>query len=83
MVGLSKELEEADLDVKVDGTFLAFDSFINDPTQSSYAKVYVDTLKSAVISIVSDYERDIAFLNERIDELEKKNVDLYLDQMGK
>lgn len=63
---LNVALQKADLEVKIVGAKGAVNSFNNDPTQSDYAKVYLNTVWEVVESIIDDYERDIAMLNDVI-----------------
>ena len=64
---LNVALQKADLDVKIIGAKGAVNSFNNDPTQSDYAKVYLNTIWEVVESIIADYERDIDSLQNALD----------------
>ena len=64
---LNVALQKADLDVKIIGAKGAVNSFNNDPTQSDYAKVYLNTIWEVVESIIADYERDIDSLQNALE----------------
>lgn len=64
---LNVALQKADLEVKIIGAKGAVNSFNNDPTQSDYAKVYLNTIWEVVESIIADYERDIDSLQNALE----------------